>query len=498
MLKTLRNELRKPIGEFLINYIQTNKTVVLPLTGFVNCLQKEASKEDSEIRKAIIKCKDCFSEKELQEITKSVNKLIEEHKNKEKEPPKTLQERIEQQKKLLREQEKQKRTRSPTNSNIKQGMFSSQSSPKGKSTPSKIMPHKTRSSGASSSLSTYKNSKSRLTAISVTKSRGTPSQELSRLKRMNRGSVTDFTDKEKNKMCERFDPKIKPISAFCSPKASVGGIPSNLKGNMLDIINQNTFEKIIIKKKPMSPRGDIRSSEERELTKCTFKPKLVANTKIFKHIKAKIIVRQKTVSSIESTNNNLKFNNNKRPLSPDISQPLNTNITDGTCAELYNVKTPKILKNLLEHGYSFNFKEKKLFQRGMSVDSRNAQIENEIQSRILSQTRILDRPKQGKNNENSVVTVNSFMQDIILGKDRLKNLQPNLTNSDRTPKSEIKNAPKSSTNLLISENAKAVLKKFSNPELVQIKDLHTKYIAKAQKHTIQEKIVGNSQRGENE
>ncbi len=421
MLECLHLDLRKPVGEFLISHVRRTKSVMLSVANFVSNMLKVAL-VDSGLQNLLLSARSALNESEITAITRSVNSAL---KKAQTSTQSSLLERVEAQKRLL------KTKPAPRSPAAKRPPALSSRSPPPRRSP--------------------------LTS---------PTSASSRRTSPRCGRKKPLLDPQ-----PRFDPPnyIKPISMFSSPRAASPG------RSLMDVIRQNSLAELSKKARfPPSPRRDIRTSDERALTSCTFHPRTNSAERRYQHVRSRICPREETKRSVSgpagrklkraATSSDCEVVLKKRELE-------SRSFTAGTSACVYDAKSARSLKNLLSHGYSFTYEERRYLKRQRSW-TRESNSESLVQSRIMNKSKGTGSSKSsrvaaGSTGENSAFITSSFMLELM--KDKSKSPQ-------RSPISSLRKCSYDDHKPKVAESFRSVLNGVSKTELQKIQNLHEKYV----------------------
>ncbi len=403
MLKALQPALRKPVGEFLIGHIQKTKSITLSIPHFVSAIYKAATEDVPALKSAILACKDSFNDKDVLEITKNVNSVITSKPRERRNtgPAQTLQQRIDAQKRLLREKERRSlrkpvpephpsprrklvpsRPTSPEKSRPHKEILSVPASPKGRPARSplritpKPVPTKTKIAAARKNAE-----KTPPAAIPAVTHAGTSARLKKGLAAIERK--------------DRFDPPdyIKPISAFTSPRTSIPAAADST--SLLEMIRQNSIAELTKKMAVPAATSRLDTSEEREIAKCTFRPRTNSRGSMYNRVKSRILSADRTILDNYGEEEDKKPRKQlfRRVTSPDgdlmFRKKSIGSLTSGTSAGVYDTKTARGLQQLLTHGYSFAYEERKFLRsdRSLARDSEEQPNEALVRSRIINRSK---------------------------------------------------------------------------------------------------------------
>ena len=265
---------------------------------------------------------------------------------------------------------------------------------------------------------------------------------------------------------------LKAILTHATP-----AIQKSPPGRTAKVKAQNSVQEIS-KQIKASKNKDIRTSEERELAHCTFKP----NSR-----QENVTKESKSVTIPPSENKRKQLLTLKRIVGPDQeSKSLLNSLSEGTFVDNYSSKTPRALQHLLHHGYSFTFEEKRL---QLSAD-RSSKARAEVRSRLMSPPVGAGKASKDKRAEsvqgklkkrkNSDISYSSFIQELT-GKDQQKSIGTSNLGSKST--------------VIFNESARMIFQNLQNPELAKIKSIHSKYVPN--KYFGQRSAPASPQRGDN-
>ncbi len=333
MLRNVQPELRRPIGKLLTELAQRNHISAVDLRHFASYV---AAHSGPDLRLAVLKYKDAFSETEFERVARRIRGVIDT-------TPKTNGDRRESGAKNSSSPVRKPplRVLTPSPSDMTAYCICPRKCPKPAARPA---------GGKSYRRSSTKPAPPATTPLMKSKNNNSANKRRGTL-----GHATPFHSPRQNSVVHKSEDSQ-------------------------------------ARKQP-----NLSTSEEREVAKCTFRPNLEVSKKtaLYRHIESKLR-RLLTINTAESP---------KQASAETVASARATSRrrADSKCeirkVSVYDTETPKKLRNLLKHGYSFTFEEKR---------ARRKQQDSAKNASLVLRIRVVDKTRKKREQDNPQIAVTNL------------------------------------------------------------------------------------------